>query len=110
MRENPKFCYTSWSKDQDRSAKALNPAKASFAASNKHLWALMISYGLMPYVPGFDYDIFVSYAAADNDQGVVEQFIAALEKQISDNLVNAFSKEKVRVYFDRQRLASQAAV
>ena len=39
----------------------------------------------MPYVPGFDYDIFVSYAAADNDQGAVERFIATLEKQISDN-------------------------
>lgn len=64
----------------------------------------------MPYLPGFDYDIFISYAAADNDQGVVEQFIATLEKQISDNLVNVFSKEKVRVYFDRHRLATQAAV
>src|SRR5262245_49561197 len=64
----------------------------------------------MPYVPGFDYDLFISYAAADNDQGVVEQFVATLEKQISDNLVNAFSKEKVRVYFDRQRLATQASV
>jgi hypothetical protein len=64
----------------------------------------------MPYVPGFDYDIFISYAAGDNDQGGVEQFIATLEKQISDNLVNAFSKEKVRVYFDRQRLATHAGV
>ena len=64
----------------------------------------------MPYVPGFDYDLFISYAAADNDQGVVEQFVATLEKQISDNLVNTFSKEKVRVYFDRQRLATQAGV
>ena len=64
----------------------------------------------MPYVPGFDYDIFVSYAAGDNDQGVVEQFVATLEKQISDNLVNAFSKEKVRIYFDRQRLGTPAGV
>jgi len=61
----------------------------------------------MPYVPGFDYDLFISYAAADNDQGVVEQFVETLVKQISDNLVNAHSKEKVRVYFDRQRLATQ---
>jgi hypothetical protein len=64
----------------------------------------------MPYVPGFDYDIFISYATADNDQGVIEQLVATLEKQISDNLVNTFSKEKVRVYFDRQRLSAQAAV
>jgi hypothetical protein len=64
----------------------------------------------MPYVPGFDYDLFISYASGDNTDGVVEQFVAALDKQISDNLVNAFSKEKVRVYFDRQRLATQTAV
>lgn len=64
----------------------------------------------MPYVPGFDYDLFISYAAADNDQGVVEQFIALLEKHIADNVVSAFSKEKVRVYFDRQRLTTQTGV
>lgn len=64
----------------------------------------------MPYVPGFDYDLFISYASADNDQGAIEQFVATLEKQISDNLVNAHSKEKVRVYFDRQRLATQTGV
>ena len=64
----------------------------------------------MPYVPGFDYDLFISYAAADNDLGAVEQFVATLEKRISDNLVNPFSREKVRVYFDRQRLATQTGV
>jgi hypothetical protein len=64
----------------------------------------------MPYLPGFDYDLFISYSAADNDEGVVEQFVAALEKQISDNLVRTFFKDKVRVYFDRQRSAAQSGV
>src|SRR5262249_17167747 len=64
----------------------------------------------MPYIPGFDYDLFISYAAADNDQGVVDQFVATLEKQISDNLVSVLPTEKIRVYYDRQRLATQAAV
>jgi len=65
----------------------------------------------MPYVPGFDYDLFLSYASGDNDQGAVEEFAGALEKHISDNLVNCFSpQEKVRSYFDRERLASKTAV
>jgi hypothetical protein len=65
----------------------------------------------MPYVPGFDYDLFLSYAARDNHDGAVEEFIATLDKHISDNLVNCFSpQEKIRVYFDRERLATQTAV
>src|SRR5664280_48328 len=65
----------------------------------------------MPYVPGFDYDLFLSYASDDNGHGAVEEFAGVMEKQVSDNLVNSFSpKEKVRVYFDRERLASQTAV
>lgn len=65
----------------------------------------------MPYVPGFDYDLFISYASGDNRQGEVEQFAASIEKHICDNLVNSFSpQEKVRIYFDRERLATQTAV
>jgi TIR domain len=65
----------------------------------------------MPYVPGFDYDLFVSYASGDNYQGAVEDFVSALEKDISDNLVNFSSpQEKVRIYFDRERLATKTAV
>jgi hypothetical protein len=65
----------------------------------------------MPYVPGFDYDLFLSYASADNREGAVEEFAAVMEKHISDNLVNSFSREeKIRIYFDRERLASQTAV
>src|ERR1035438_4570644 len=65
----------------------------------------------MPYVPGFDYDIFLSYASDDNDQGAVAEFESALEKHISDNLVNCSSpKEKLSIYFDRKRLAPKTAV
>ena len=65
----------------------------------------------MPYVPGFEYDLFISYAADDNHQSAVEDFAATVEKHISDNLVNCFSpKEKIRTYLDRQRLATQTAV
>ncbi len=65
----------------------------------------------MPYVPGFEYDLFISYASEDNSQGAVEEFVATLEKHIADNLVNSFSpKEKIRIYLDRQRLAKQTAV
>jgi TIR domain len=63
----------------------------------------------MPYVPGFDYDLFISYAAADNTKGEVAEFVETLEKQISDNLVNAYSKAKIRVYFDREDLATKTA-
>jgi hypothetical protein len=65
----------------------------------------------MPYVPGFDYDLFLSYASGDNQQDAVEEFVGAIEKHISDNLVNCFSpQEKIRIYFDRERLATKTAV
>jgi hypothetical protein len=65
----------------------------------------------MPYVPGFDYDLFLSYASGDNHQGAVEEFAAVLEKNISDNLVNCFSpQEKIRIFFDVERLSNQTAV
>lgn len=65
----------------------------------------------MPYVPGFDYDLFISYATRDNDGSAVVDFVETLEKHLSDNLVNfASPKEKVRIYFDRKRLAQETAV
>jgi hypothetical protein len=65
----------------------------------------------MAYVPGFEYDLFLSYASGDNHQNAVGDFAAELQKHISDNLVNCFSpQEKIRIYFDRERLASQTAV
>ena len=60
----------------------------------------------MAYVPGYEWDIFVSYASDDNRGQAVEKCVAIVEREISDNLVNFFSpKEKVRIYFDRRRLA-----
>jgi hypothetical protein len=65
----------------------------------------------MSYVPGFEYDVFLSYDSRDNHQSAVEEFVGALRKHISDNLVNYFSpQDKIRIYFDRERLASQTAV
>jgi len=65
----------------------------------------------MPYVPGFEYDLFLSYASGDNQEHAVEEFAGVIEKHISDNLVNCFSpQEKIRIYFDRERLASKTAV
>src|SRR4051794_14309963 len=65
----------------------------------------------MPYVPGFEYDLFISYASDDNHGGAVEGFVTTVGEHISRNLVNCFSpKEKIRIYFDRQRLATQTAV
>ena len=65
----------------------------------------------MPYVPGFDNDLFISYASLDNDGGAVVEFVETLEKHLSDNLVNfASPKEKVKIYFDRDRLGSATAV
>ena len=65
----------------------------------------------MPYVPGFDYDLFISYATHDNDGDAVVEFVETLEKHLSDNLVNfASPKEKVKVYFDRNRLAKKTSV
>jgi hypothetical protein len=65
----------------------------------------------MSYVPGFRNDVFLSYASGDNHQGAVEEFAKTLEKTVSDNLVNpAALPEKIRIYFDRDRLATQTAV
>jgi hypothetical protein len=65
----------------------------------------------MPYIPGFDYDLFLSYASGDNHRGAVEDFVGVIQEHISDNLVNCFSpQEKIRIYFDRERLATKTAV
>lgn len=65
----------------------------------------------MPYVPGFDNDLFISYASLDNDGGAVVDFVETLEKHLSDNLVNfASPKEKVKIYFDQHRLGTVTAV
>ena len=37
----------------------------------------------MPYVPGFEYDLFLSYSSDDNERAAVEEFVATLEDQKS---------------------------
>ena len=46
-------------------------------------------------VPGFEYDIFISYRHNDNRSGWVTEFVAALQEELAATL-----KELVSVYFD----------
>jgi TolB-like protein len=46
-------------------------------------------------VPGYEYDIFISYRHNDNRSGWVTEFVAALQEELAATL-----KESVSVYFD----------
>src|SRR5664280_184421 len=46
-------------------------------------------------IPGYEYDIFISYRHNDNRSGWVTEFVAALEEELAATL-----KESVSVYFD----------
>jgi Predicted integral membrane protein len=46
-------------------------------------------------IPGFEYDIFISYRHNDNRSGWVTEFVAALQEELAATL-----KECVSVYFD----------
>src|SRR5664279_4196596 len=46
-------------------------------------------------VPGFEYDIFISYRHNDNRSGWVTEFVAALQEELAATI-----KEPVSVYFD----------
>jgi hypothetical protein len=46
-------------------------------------------------IPGFEYDIFISYRHNDNRSGWVTEFVAALQEELAATL-----KEPVSVYFD----------
>src|SRR5674476_128689 len=46
-------------------------------------------------IPGYEYDIFISYRHNDNRSGWVTEFVAALEEELAATL-----KETVSVYFD----------
>jgi TolB-like protein len=52
-------------------------------------------YQMASIVPGFEYDIFISYRHNDNRSGWVTEFVAALEEELAATL-----KESVSVYFD----------
>jgi Predicted integral membrane protein len=49
-------------------------------------------------IPGFEYDIFISYRHNDNRSGWVTEFVAALQEELAATL-----KECVSVYFDTNR-------
>jgi hypothetical protein len=56
----------------------------------------------MGYVPGFRYDLFVSYASEDNQDGWVEHFQSRLTGELTRLLGRPFSDRSV--YFDKVRL------
>src|SRR5580704_8180808 len=62
----------------------------------------------MAYTTGFEYDVFISYAAVDdrepvgeNGQGWVTTFVRNLEMVLASRLAG---REKLRIYFDRRNL------
>jgi hypothetical protein len=56
----------------------------------------------MPYVPGFSYDLFISYASEDNLDGWVEKFQKQLTDELARLLGRPFSDKSV--FFDKIRL------
>lgn len=56
----------------------------------------------MPYVPGFSYDLFVSYASEDNVDGWVEKFQERLTAEVGRLLGRPFSAKST--FFDKIRL------
>jgi hypothetical protein len=56
----------------------------------------------MPYVPGFSYDLFISYSSQDNVDGWVEKFQAQLTGEVARLLGRPFSDKTV--FLDKIRL------
>ncbi len=46
-------------------------------------------------LPGFEYDIFISYRQNDNRSGWIKEFVKALEEELASAI-----KDPVSVYFD----------
>jgi len=46
-------------------------------------------------IPGYEYDIFISYRQNDNRSGWVTEFVKQLEEEISATI-----KEPISIYFD----------
>jgi TolB-like protein/Tfp pilus assembly protein PilF len=53
---------------------------------------------LASLIPGFEYDIFVSYRHNDNRSGWVADFVADLQQELSATI-----KEPISIYFDKNR-------
>ncbi|HWA35846.1 MAG TPA: hypothetical protein VG737_17005 [Cyclobacteriaceae bacterium] len=47
-------------------------------------------------IPGFEYDIFISYRHNDNKSGWVTEFVSALEEELASTI-----KEPLTIYFDK---------
>src|SRR3981081_3894748 len=56
----------------------------------------------MPYVPGFSYDLFISYGSKDNVDGWIEKFENQLTGELTRLLGRPFSDKSV--FLDRLRL------
>ena len=46
-------------------------------------------------IPGYEYDIFISYRQNDNQEGWVTEFINSLNREIKSTF-----KENISIYFD----------
>lgn len=57
----------------------------------------------MAYVPGYRYDVFISYAAENNREGWVEQFENALGGEMAELLGRQFNR-KESIFFDKREL------
>ena len=57
----------------------------------------------MAYVPGYRYDLFVSYAAENNREGWIEQFEGALGDEMAELLGRQFNR-KESIFFDKREL------
>jgi TolB-like protein len=55
----------------------------------------ILYYSMASIIPGYEYDIFISYRHNDNRSGWVTEFVAALQEELA-----ATVKEPVSVYFD----------
>jgi Tol biopolymer transport system component len=47
-------------------------------------------------IPGYEYDIFISYRHNDNKSGWVTEFVSALEEELASTI-----KEPISIYFDK---------
>jgi hypothetical protein len=57
----------------------------------------------MAYVPGYRYDVFVSYAAENNREGWIEQFVRVLGDEMTELLGRQFNR-KESIFFDKREL------
>src|SRR5271156_5697404 len=57
----------------------------------------------MAYLPGFDFDVFVSYAHADDEQLNNVHWVSQFERELAAKLRMVVG-EPVKIWFDHQRV------